>query len=54
MSELIGRLDPDRRAAFVLTQVLGLSYDEASASLRVPTGDYPLASQEPALTWSAS
>jgi RNA polymerase sigma-70 factor (ECF subfamily) len=31
-------LDPDRRAAFVLTQVIGLSYHEAAAVCEVPVG----------------
>ncbi len=31
-------LDPDRREAFVLTQVLGLSYAEAAEVCRVPVG----------------
>lgn len=31
-------LDPDRRAAFVLTQLNGLRYDEAAAALDVPIG----------------
>jgi RNA polymerase sigma-70 factor (ECF subfamily) len=30
LEDLVARLDPDRRAAFVLTQVLGLSYEEAA------------------------
>jgi RNA polymerase sigma-70 factor (ECF subfamily) len=30
LEDLIDRLDPDRRAAFVLTQLLGLSYEEAA------------------------
>jgi RNA polymerase sigma-70 factor, ECF subfamily len=30
MTELVGRLEPDRRTAFVLTQLLGLSYEETS------------------------
>jgi len=34
----LGALDPDRREAFVLTQVLGLSYDEAAAVARCPIG----------------
>jgi RNA polymerase sigma-70 factor (ECF subfamily) len=38
LGELIGRLDPDRRAAFVLTQLNGLSYDEAATLLDVPIG----------------
>ncbi len=38
VSDLIGRLDPDRRAAFVLTQVLGLSYDEAARVCECPPG----------------
>jgi RNA polymerase sigma-70 factor (ECF subfamily) len=35
---LVQALEPDRRDAFVLTQVLGLSYDEAAAALDCPTG----------------
>jgi len=35
---LIDQLDPDRRQAFVLTQVLGLSYDEAAAACGCPIG----------------
>lgn len=31
-------LDTDRRAAFVLTQLLGLSYDEAAQACDVPVG----------------
>lgn len=30
VNELVDALDPDRREAFVLTQLLGLSYDEAA------------------------
>jgi RNA polymerase sigma-70 factor (ECF subfamily) len=35
---LVRGIDPDRREAFVLTQVAGLSYDEASAVLGCPVG----------------
>jgi RNA polymerase sigma-70 factor, ECF subfamily len=35
---LIGELDDDRRAAFILTQILGHSYDEAAAICECPTG----------------
>lgn len=35
---LVRALDDDRRAAFVLTQVLGLRYAEAAAVVRVPVG----------------
>lgn len=35
---LVGQLDPDRREAFVLTQVLGLSYGDAAAVCRCPVG----------------
>lgn len=38
MADLLGRLDPDRRSAFVLTQVLGLSYEEAAAVVGCPIG----------------
>jgi RNA polymerase sigma-70 factor (ECF subfamily) len=36
--ELVDRLPPERREAFVLTQVLGCSYDEASRIADVPVG----------------
>ena len=36
--DLVGRLEPDRRAAFVLTQVLGLSYAEAAEVCGCPVG----------------
>lgn len=35
---LVDRLDPDRREAFVLTQVVGLSYAEAAAVCGCPIG----------------
>lgn len=35
---LIEQLDPDKRAAFVLTQVTGLSYAEAAEACDVPVG----------------
>jgi len=35
---LIANLDTDRREAFVLTQVIGLSYDEAADLLDCPVG----------------
>ncbi len=38
LDELVEGLDPDRRAAFVLTQVLGLRYDEAADVLGCPIG----------------
>jgi RNA polymerase sigma-70 factor (ECF subfamily) len=37
-AELLARLNPGQREAFVLTQVLGLSYEEAAQSLDVPIG----------------
>ncbi len=37
-SELVDMIDPDRREAFVLTQMLGLSYAETSEMLGVPVG----------------
>jgi RNA polymerase sigma-70 factor, ECF subfamily len=37
-ADLLGRLAEDRRTAFVLTQVLGLSYAEAAAVAEVPVG----------------
>lgn len=38
LDELIASLGDDRRAAFVLTQVLGLGYAEAAATCEVPIG----------------
>jgi RNA polymerase sigma-70 factor, ECF subfamily len=38
VADLISHLDEDRRAAFVLTQLLGLSYDEAARVCACPTG----------------
>ena len=38
VADLFARLDPDRRAAFVVTQVLGLSYAEAAAVCGCPVG----------------
>ena len=35
---LLGGLDPERRVAFVLTQVLGLSYAEAAGVCGCPVG----------------
>jgi RNA polymerase sigma-70 factor (ECF subfamily) len=35
---LLDAIDPDRREAFVLTQVAGLSYDEAAIVLECPVG----------------
>jgi RNA polymerase sigma-70 factor (ECF subfamily) len=35
---LIESLDPDRREAFVLTQLIGCSYEEAAAACNVPIG----------------
>lgn len=36
--EQLALLDPDRRVAFVLTQLLGLSYQEAAHACDVPVG----------------
>jgi RNA polymerase sigma-70 factor (ECF subfamily) len=36
--DLLDVLDPHRREAFVLTQLVGLSYDEAAAVVRCPIG----------------
>lgn len=38
LQSLVDALEPDRRAAFVLTQQLGLSYREAAEALAVPIG----------------
>ena len=35
---LVGALDPDRRVAFVLTQLIGCSYEEAAQACAVPVG----------------
>jgi len=37
-ADLIAALDPDRRDAFVLTQLVGLSYDEAAVVAGCPIG----------------
>lgn len=38
MRDLLGRIDVERRLAFVATQVLGLSYDEAAEVCDCPVG----------------
>jgi RNA polymerase sigma-70 factor (ECF subfamily) len=38
LEALVARLDPDRREAFVLTQLLGCSYEEAAEACGVPVG----------------
>jgi RNA polymerase sigma-70 factor (ECF subfamily) len=38
IADLLARLEPERRAAFVLTQSLGLSYDEAAQVCECPPG----------------
>lgn len=38
VDDLVRRLDPDRREAFVLTQLTGLSYAEAAEALGCPIG----------------
>jgi RNA polymerase sigma-70 factor (ECF subfamily) len=38
LDTVLAELDDDRRAAFVLTQVLGLHYDEAAEVLECPIG----------------
>ncbi len=38
VADLLRHLDPDRRAAFVLTQILGLAYQEAAEVCGCPTG----------------
>lgn len=37
-TQLLAKLTPDRRASFVLTQMLGLTYEQAAAALDVPVG----------------
>ena len=36
--DLLQRLDPDRREAFALTQLAGLSYEEAATVVGCPIG----------------
>lgn len=38
MADLVSRLDEDRRTAFVLTQLLGLSYEETATVCDCPPG----------------
>jgi RNA polymerase sigma-70 factor (ECF subfamily) len=38
VTDLLGRLAPDRREAFALTQLLGLSYAEAAEVAGCPVG----------------
>jgi len=38
LTSLVDALDPDRRMAFVLTQVIGLSYEEAASACDCPVG----------------
>jgi RNA polymerase sigma-70 factor (ECF subfamily) len=38
VGDLVDQLDPDRKAAFVLTQLVGLHYDEAADVLGCPVG----------------
>jgi RNA polymerase sigma-70 factor (ECF subfamily) len=38
IDDLLDSLEPDRREAFVLTQVLGLSYQEAADVMQCPVG----------------
>jgi RNA polymerase sigma-70 factor (ECF subfamily) len=38
LQSLVAHLDPDKRAAFVLTQINGLSYEEAAQACGVPIG----------------
>jgi RNA polymerase sigma-70 factor (ECF subfamily) len=38
LADALARLDDDRRAAFVLTQGLGLSYEDAGAVCGCPVG----------------
>lgn len=38
LDDLVARLAPERREAFVLTQVVGLAYDEAALVCGVPIG----------------
>ena len=51
LDDVLAHLDPDRRSAFVLTQVLGLQYDEAAEVLDCPSERSGPAWPEPAATW---
>lgn len=54
LRSLIERLDPDKRSAFVLTQVTGLSYAEAAEACEVPIGTIRsrvARAREDLLTW---
>ena len=42
VDDLLDGLDPDRREAFVLTQLVGLSYEEAAGVRRLPDRHDPL------------
>lgn len=37
-AQLLAKLTPERRACFVLTQIVGLTYEQAAAALDVPVG----------------
>jgi RNA polymerase sigma-70 factor (ECF subfamily) len=38
IAELLATLDPERREAFVLTQIIGMSYEETAEALGCPIG----------------
>ena len=38
VDDLLDGLDPDRREAFVLTQIVGLSYEDAAGVVGCPIG----------------
>lgn len=38
IDDLLAGLDPDRREAFVLTQLVGLTYEEAAEAIGCPVG----------------
>jgi RNA polymerase sigma-70 factor (ECF subfamily) len=38
LDAVVARIDPDRREAFVLTQIVGLSYEEAATVVGCPIG----------------
>ncbi|GAB3955085.1 hypothetical protein GCM10027614_63290 [Micromonospora vulcania] len=51
-ADLVRRLSPERRAAFVLTQLLGLSYAEAAAVEECRWAPSAPGSPGPATSWS--
>jgi hypothetical protein len=53
LDDLLAGLHPDRRQAFVLTQLLGLSYEEAAEVCACPVGTIRSRWPGPAAIWWA-